>query len=122
MCRYQLFHSGTSPHYILKLDTMTGQLWLIYTTYKYEEKCSEPKIGTNILAIDTNIKCDECDENTNGRFTLCFYECFQNKIPSSHFETDIVLLDQNDGRCWKVSIHDYTGNNRCIETEMIRIC
>ena len=96
----------------MKLDTMTGQIWLIYSIDNM----------TKTIDIDTNIKCDG---DLNGRFTLCFWQAVLKTPPDKTYypihTIDMVLLDQNDGRCWLISIHNYQVPKN-IETEVIRIC
>lgn len=84
--RYQLFK--TQNRWIfLKLDTMTGQLWMVQ--YSLENNAGE-------FALDTSKRISEYfDEPICGRFTLYSTDNMYN----------FILLDQIDGRCWQVQWH-----------------
>ena len=91
MYRYQLFYSGLDRKYVLKLDTLTGQTWVIYHNYGV--------VGTTVIVPSIS-----CDGNMNGRFSLCYWK--DRQITSCIYETSFLLLDQSDGRCWLVLIQE----------------
>ena len=106
MYRYQLFHSGLPVRkFVLKLDTMTGQIWMIYHNNEVVE--------TTVIVPSIN-----CDGNMNGRFSMCYWEGCQ--ITCIIYETSLLLLDQSDGRCWLVLIQ-YNSELKNWNTKVNRI-
>ena len=84
--RYQLFKTQ-NKWIFLKLDTMTGQLWMVQ--YSLENNAGE-------FVLDTSKRIsDYFDEPICGRFTLYSTDNMFN----------FILLDQIDGRCWQVQWH-----------------